>query len=412
MLSDELAKIKISMDSIAAPPIVNVVRELFPHEEFWLAADEVDEEERRFQTQSANISGVEQALRIRGVETESDSQTTPNGSANLKHRLTVMLAAFSVGNRKARYPADLVACWASMCNINYAYSRNDSTVEALAKVIIALRNRGLTIFNFFINYDPMPLTVDRDFFLNAAEVRQMNILNAAPFSGAPAFIGRTDTVTHILRSCTNIFEVALKSIENPVPVRLVKGAEVVEFVKLATPSKIRDAFERISYGREDRENIVLAPVKDWLGATYRLILESLPMEISRRSFCIVRIPVILDPRVCSLPTKAYLWAWLICPSPVSLTPRTAFSVAREAVNGTLVLVQEISIDDFTSYRWPVGYVTMTDNCCGTWLVQTSEEGKIEIALKMQSVRGIYVSTYAMDRILSCTVQLDDEELYL
>src|SRR4051794_10723076 len=48
-------------------------------------------------------------------------------------RLSMMLNAMGTNKREARFEADLIACWASMCNIKYDYKKEDSFGVALQK---------------------------------------------------------------------------------------------------------------------------------------------------------------------------------------------------------------------------------------------------------------------------------------
>jgi hypothetical protein len=64
-----------------------------------------------------------------------------------------MLNSYGVGKRKARFEANLVCCWASMCNIRYDYSQDDSFGQALQKVVGAIRQKGIRLYNFVVNTD-------------------------------------------------------------------------------------------------------------------------------------------------------------------------------------------------------------------------------------------------------------------
>ena len=67
--------------------------------------------------------------------------------------LSLALNAINTSEREATYKADLVACWASMCHIEYAYDKHDSFAVALRKVTAALPRRGVKIYNFLVNTD-------------------------------------------------------------------------------------------------------------------------------------------------------------------------------------------------------------------------------------------------------------------
>jgi hypothetical protein len=98
--------------------------------------------------------------------------------------------------REATHEADIVACWASACNIDYPYDIHDTLAMALHKVIFELRERGIRVYNFLANTDSAE--TDIEFLTYAAAHRQSNASSGGYLFGAPIFVGRVDTVTHIM----------------------------------------------------------------------------------------------------------------------------------------------------------------------------------------------------------------------
>ena len=124
--------------------------------------------------------------------------------SNFKTLLCLMLNAFGLHRRNARFEADLVCCWASMCNISYPYSRDDSLARSLQKVVGAIRRRGIRLYNFTGNTEGAGLEVDLLFLDHAAfytpRVTTLHVagaLEAALFSGAIA----TERHLHNAVSC-------------------------------------------------------------------------------------------------------------------------------------------------------------------------------------------------------------------
>ena len=87
-------------------------------------------------------------------------------------RLSIMLNSFGISERDARFQADKICCWASMCNIRYDYQKDDPFAVALQKVLKVLRQRGIQIYNFHVN--TQSLDVDVQFLKYASEHQLCN----------------------------------------------------------------------------------------------------------------------------------------------------------------------------------------------------------------------------------------------
>lgn len=61
--------------------------------------------------------------------------------------------------------------------------------------------------------------------------------------------------------------------------------------------------------------------------------------------------------------------------------------------------------------FPMGYLTITDQLCGTFLVRTDEDGLFELVLRMP-LRGDMIRTeYVSDRIIRCRIPLGGSGFY-
>ncbi|KAH8893715.1 hypothetical protein GQ53DRAFT_821635 [Thozetella sp. PMI_491] len=408
------------------PGFLATVKKLFPHEEFWLAPDEIDAVEVSFQTGAANISGVEHALGIRAKEeppandSAAGNQNDPGeaGRQLLARRVMTMLTALKASARQARYEADLVACWASMSNLSYPYDKNDSIEQALLKVIPEIRRQlGLKIWNFYVTNDIKALSVDTTFMAMAAQqyIGNINVGSLIPLPSAPAFSGQVDTQSHIFRSMRQPYEAFLPS-EQDVTMRRVKGARIEVVVPLDTVNGplFGAIFSKITYGlgdSPDKDDPMFVAPSRWASELFEHIGRNIPQELMRRALAIVRVSVTIpSPEGSPGPErKIDLWAWVICPAPLSIKGGPPLVIARESLNGTLMLLQEISLGESLKIRNPVGYLTVSDNRSGTFLLPTSEDGSLDIRVPAVNIPGIIDSDYASDRIMRCTIDLADQE---
>ena len=433
MLANQYANVRAGHLRNHAPQFVAKVHKLFPHEDFWLAADEMDADEAAFQVAAANISGVEHALGIRAKDNGGDapaptSQPTGSGATATSgqsvpaRRVMTMLAAFNASPRTARYKADIVACWASMSNIRYPYNKNDSLEQALLKVVPALREQtGLQIFNFSVNNDAQPLSVDGDFMRMAAQQHQSTLRvgsSDVPLPGAPAFTGRADSVSHMLDSLVRPLELCLPSAdEETTTIRRVRGAVVHAVIPIAAVSDpvLAAVVAGVTYGwdRTQPDDFFLVPPAQWAAAVLAKVGRELPHELMRRAVAVVRVPATIpvphaaDASAPGGVKTVNLWAWMICPSPLGeAAARTSLFVARESLNGTLMLFQEIQLGREMRIISPVGYLTLSDHRAGTVLVPVSGDGTIRLRLPGVSIPGVAYAEYQADRILRCSIELE------
>ena len=137
-------------------PYMHAIKTLFPVRDYIIGGDEVESPDMRLMTSlptmnTATSFGTEM-LPKPATETTSD---------DLRTLVSLTLNAMQLSKREATYEADLVYCWASMCNIRFDYSQHDEYHVALHKVVTSLRRSGITIFNFSVNTDSAE--TDRNF---------------------------------------------------------------------------------------------------------------------------------------------------------------------------------------------------------------------------------------------------------
>ncbi|KAF2260544.1 hypothetical protein CC78DRAFT_547389 [Lojkania enalia] len=123
--------------------------------------------------------------------------------AAFRARIITMLNAISISKREAKFQADLVHCWASMCKIQYDYNHTDTFAEALQKVVRALRKAGFSIYNFLVNTSAACGEINCRFLNYAAEAEGLSHwMTALVVPGAPILTGRVETTTHIRLALT------------------------------------------------------------------------------------------------------------------------------------------------------------------------------------------------------------------
>jgi hypothetical protein len=327
---------------------------LFPREDLFLSSQEINLEEHFFQTAFPH-GQIDQILGLRRHQ-----------PPNFRSRLSLMLDAFGSNKRQARYEADLICCWASMCNIKYDYDKRDNRAVALQKVLAALRRDGVKIFNFLVNTEAR-LEVDLQFIEYASVHRLCNTTNKAFLLNAPIFSGQTDTVFHLLHSVMQSGEMTpLRG--NPVELRPVRSRSTV-FVDLDDRQDVAQEFGRIIQGaRSDGTGFVYTDI-------LAKILEALEglssSQLKNYVLVVVDVPVMtMTPWKNGPPVgQRHVAAWAICPRSVRAS---SLEVAREGLNGTLVLVED--------KRAPkaVAYLTVTHAQCGTYLLAADDTGEIKI----------------------------------
>lgn len=337
---------------------LNAVRAHFPFEGFLISDEAENQNDLRRRT----------LMPILPTATDGGTYVTlksiSNASLEFRSLLSLALNAINTSKREATYEADRVACWASMCNIEYDYDKYDSFAVALHKAITALRRRGITIYNFLVNTDSGE--TDLKFLDYAAAHRQSNTASAGYLFGTPIFIGRADTLTHIRHSLSQDGDVVHLDGTSNVTLRLVDKVTIKESVSWGERTKAIPTFRSIISGKAD--GIRLFDIADMVE---RAINDIESAQLNK--YLLVTVSIAMH----KASDLEYFNAWGICPSDILLSD---LFVARESLNGTLVLAV---------YRGPkpakeaqiVSYLNTTHQRDETYLVKADESGVVDIIFR-------------------------------
>ena len=219
----QYAQIDVGIRKSGVLPWLNMIKSLFPCESLFLADSEIDEERLRNQLLFPHF----QFDQILGI----CSKPLPAGQQSLSVRLQMLADTYGQHKRKARYEADLICCWASMCNIEYGYSKDDSLAVAVQKITTAIRQLGLRIYNFVVNTDGACAELDLC-FLDYFYHTNSGDPDGRRIPGVPIFSGIMDTAQHF-ENLVNVRWPLPKFQGQGVPVRKVKGAAVTPKILLS-----------------------------------------------------------------------------------------------------------------------------------------------------------------------------------
>lgn len=400
----QYATIKLGFSRGEVGSRFEAIRSLFPNERAFVAPDEVDEEQRNFDEIMPNMSfGNSLGLRLTFTGRRGMFERNPPiheaylldvplpewGIERQLHRLSMMLNAFGSNERNARFEADLVACWASMCNIGYDYKKEDPFGVALQKVLKTLRKDiGVTIYNFLVNTKGASGEVDVAFLEYAKAHKQCNASNERAFHGTPIFTGRADTAVHFKNA---IHQPRAKSSlkGDGVPLRKVKHSLIPTPTILTDTQAVVDAmFPAVSGASDDM--------------MFYNVLYSVAGTLVKASKEELEKSVLVTPsfHIEAQGKAGGLAAWAICPSDV---PISDCFVSREGLNGTLVLAAHTK----DSYEI-VAYLTLTDQQSGTHLVKVDERGEIDMTFRTP-LRGDILNSLMMgDRKITGKIELEEE----
>jgi hypothetical protein len=325
----QYARMKLGLSRGEVVTQINAIKRLFPFEDAYASYDEINQSELRFQIAQPNF-GTNEVL---GLRPTPHAERPPE--QKFKARLNIMLEAFTAfsNKRQAKYEADLVCCWASMCNIKYAYSKDDSWENALTKAIRAIRERGIRLFNFCIS-EYGGAEFDYDFCVYATPHSQTNATNQAYLLGAPVFTGRADTVSHFM----NVVLSPQKELQvedwRSIPINAVEGALVRGWTSLIDRDQVLRGLLLATSGSSSAEFM--------FGDTL-CILKSLLEQIPGQQLMTHILVTAAIPIAAGTSDIRYFYAWAICPSTM---PVNSLFVGREELNGTLVLAA-LSDEDST-----------------------------------------------------------------
>ncbi|OCK82667.1 hypothetical protein K432DRAFT_423963 [Lepidopterella palustris CBS 459.81] len=302
---------------------------------------------------------------------------------HFRARLGIMLNAFGMNTREATFEADLICCWASMCNIAYDYKKEDSFALALQKILKALRKRGVKIYNFWVN-TPCP-EVDITFLRYACEHSQSNATARTFLRGLPIFTGRADTAIHFLAGIGQSIDTTIPKSSGLSLRKLRKGkADVCNVSPLTDIPQVVSEFSKATFGLQDERSPASMYLDMDLERPIRkpeqaMFLDScyFIQEILRRTpssklemFRMVTARWLQMETKRSPPGNYMYYAWALCPAN---TPFADLFVARESLNGTLVLAYERD-----GQYYIAAYLAVTYQASGTYLLETDEDGELEL----------------------------------
>ena len=405
----QYATINLGFSRGEVPRRFESIKRLFPDEMAFVPSSMVKEEDATMDTLIPNTR-FGSLLGLRATRTgnmalfernppvhEAFSLNPPppaSAEERFRLRLSMVFDAIGTSKREARYEADLICSWASMCNIQYEYSKNDTFANALHKVVGVLReDHKLTIYNFNVNAVGACGDVDLTFLDYATSHTQCNATNKAYLHGAPIFTGRADTAIHFKNALTN--GLVSDAVGSPtVFLRQVKDCDVVSKTTLTEKTKVLQDFSKTTSGIVDGM-LNMNVLENVLS-----VLEKTPKEsLERFTFVLASIGMRMKDK-----PVAWLHAWAVCP----LTPATLTDcfVARESLNGTLVLAQR----EGDSTTRVLAYLTITDQQCGIFLLPVARDGRLKISSKMRLRSDLLNSAMMEDRVLVGTLGFEEKEL--
>jgi hypothetical protein len=353
-------KLNIGLGRHSVPTVMRIVGSLFPNFDLFKADAELKE--------PLNIGRLMSKIEADSVNygrAHSDTEAVPE---NFKTLLCLMLNAYGLHQRTARFEADLVCCWASMCNISYPYSRDDSLARSLQKVVGAIRRRGVRLYNFTVNAAGAGLEVDLLFLDHAAfYTPRVTTLDVAGPMEAALFSGAIVTERHV-RNAVNCREPYPRVIGTGVAVRAVVGSRIVSMSLLSDIPAFNLQFEAGVVAQwgvpgEGQEPHV------W-GYGYALDDEGVDRS-SDLSLAIAEVGL-QDSNVAG---KDSIKLWAICPARFSITD---LLVAVEGINHTFILVAR---GNKAGEERPIAYLTNTDSSRMSRVVEVDTTGRFALTVE-------------------------------
>jgi hypothetical protein len=341
-------------------PGLNSVRAHFPFEDFLVADEAEDQDNLRHRTFTSGLPSATDS----GTYVSLESRSTP--PSKFRSLLGLALNSISTSKREATYEADLIACWASMCNIEYAYDKHDSFASALHKAIAALRKRGIKVYNFLVNTDSGE--TDLKFLDYAASHPQSNSPSKGYLLGTPIFIGRADTLRHIRNLLSQDGQRAHLDANCNILLRQVENVTVKRPILWSDWEKVIPAFRSMLSGKATG----LLDIGEMVES---LVIQLDPDQLGKYAFVTASI-IVAD-----VEKMWYFNAWAVCPSNINFSD---LFVARESLNGTLVLAVykgPRSDDEPAKEAEVVAYLNMTHQRDGTYLIKVDENGVVDVVFR-------------------------------
>ncbi|KAI4262395.1 MAG: hypothetical protein L6R42_002425 [Xanthoria sp. 1 TBL-2021] len=336
--------------------------------------------------------------------------------------------------RKARFPADMVACWASMCNLAYDYREDDDILTSLRKVICTIRDQGIDVYNFQANVIGASAELHVEFMAYAQEQLLRTSTNRVSTFGAPCFTGVADFAQHLQISLAERPRIRLSG--TGVNIRRVMGAKIEKVIPAEYTDKVSDELERIKTGYWDFKLDILRMFRSVRDVAMANLQHKSKSELERSCLVVVSFPNVSSERgrnpkaelkrnttgpqaseqdgsLSSSPSKARYgevrlrYAWVVCPK---TNIRVIPFVAGEEISGSLVLAQ--TVGGATSV---LGYLTGVDQMSGAYLLPTDTGGRVEVSLRApQRTEGQICAAggyhFDHDRKVVALLKLDDEEM--
>lgn len=335
---------------------LNLVRAHFPFADLMISDSNEDPKELRRMAIGYPLRDIDSGTYVALGERSN--------APNLRSMLSLSQSSIGISKREASKKADLVACWASMCNIAYDYDPGDSFAIALHKVVTALRRQGLPIYNFIAN--TYGGETDLNFMDYATTHQHSNSQSGGHLFGPPIFTGRADSITHFRHLLNGTAEFAVLGSHFDVTLQLVDKVTIKPPVSLANKSAVLASFSNLVSGKADGARVidVMVPLAKLLDETASEQLEN---------FLFVPVCIAVE----DINTMPHFNAWAICPSSTVLAN---LGVARESLNGTLVLATFQPPFPATEMQI-VSYLNMTSQSSGTYLVKSDDNGVVDIVFR-------------------------------
>lgn len=268
-----------------------------------------------------------------------------------------MLDSFAgMNEREATFEADLVFCWASMCNIAYDYSEDDGLPATVAK---AVRGQADSVEHFITTLQ---------------------------------FCHRRQRETAIPRAESG-----------DISVKAVLGAVIAAAVPLF---HLRGVLAALSIATSGGGGDGLMFTDPWSDIPAELL--SLPdhAALETTMLLLAAVPERHPDEDGGIQQPRYVHLWALCPrSVLDNEGRNTLFVGRESLNGTLVVAKGLA-----THATIVAYLTISDARSGTFLVPVSEQGRVDVLLRTPTRSDIVNSEYMADRKLSATLRLVYYEL--
>lgn len=364
----EYALVDTGLSRGAARTVYANIRRLFWDEHAFIPPDAVDETEAKSEafipsTGFRNVLGLRQAVRDLPCYAafNLDAALPTSKEQRFLERFSMTMHIRGVTKREARFEADLVASWASMCNIAYDYDKNDPMPLALKKVLTAMRkDHGMTIYKFQVNTRGSSGELDLTFPEYATAHRQGG--SGAYIHGLPILTGRADTATHLRIGLSQHLEM-LELKGSGVSLRKVRYTSIAQAAMLTDIKSVIGAISVTAKGLSSPYfNLGGNPHQD-----LEDVLSNPPPEAAHK--ILATAGIVVESRIKD--GRGEFKTWAICPA------HTDFDkcfVAQEALSSTLV----IAASEEGSYR-VVAYLTVTDNKSTSSLIKMDGQGRIDIS---------------------------------